>query len=315
MPNSVTPSTLLLRQIDAFCVTLPGIRDGGTEAIHNARVATRRMRELLPLVGEQVPSVDTEQVEEMLQRVGKRLGRARDVEMKLQLLASLEPAVPVAAGEMGRLRLLWRERRDRLVRRSIKTLERLKTEEALTEFRNHLPHERALPFGLRHRTTGRWEDALVQRLRQRAGDVREAIERAGGVIFPTRLHATRVAIKKLRYAMEIATATGVADFERQLRPIRKAQDLLGGIHDHDVLAESLKNAQLGRQRLLPLIELNRQRLHERYLRRRDALLDACGNAVGPSVDHWTPAVKRTLIAASVPLALAALPLVRRGRSG
>ena len=136
----------------------------------------------------------------------------------------------------------------------------------------------------------------------------------GGVLFPNRLHGARVSVKKLRYAMEIATATGRIDFEHDLRQVRKAQELLGGMHDHDVLAASLRTARLGAQRLLPLIELERRRLHTRYLRRRAALLKISGRAaVCERRDHRSLAIRRSMLAASVPLAMLAVPLVRRAR--
>ena len=92
MPSSVTPTTLLLRQIEKFQELLPAVRDGGSTAIHDARVATRRMRELVPLVvGGLMPS-DTERLDRTLRKATRRLGRARDREVMLETLAAREPA-------------------------------------------------------------------------------------------------------------------------------------------------------------------------------------------------------------------------------
>ena len=107
MSPSVTPSTLLLRQIDSFLEVLPGVCDGNSAAIHDARVATRRMRELVPLVAGALMPSDAERLETTLKKATRRLGRARDVDVRLEMLASLEPGVPIAAGELGRLRLEW----------------------------------------------------------------------------------------------------------------------------------------------------------------------------------------------------------------
>ena len=132
MPSSVTPTTLLLRQIEKSQELLPAVRDGDSTAIHDARVATRRMRELVPLVGGLMPS-DTERLDRTLRKATRRLGRARDMEVMLETLAALEPAAPTAAGEIGRLRLEWHEKRDRRVRRAIKSLERMDIETTLRE--------------------------------------------------------------------------------------------------------------------------------------------------------------------------------------
>ena len=190
-------------------------------------------------------------------------------------------------------------------------------ETTLSGLHRILAHDRpALPGLRRHASAApRWEETIVARLRERAGDVADGVGRAGGVLFPNRLHGARVSIKKLRYAMEIATATGRIDFERELKPIRKAQELLGRVHDHDMLADAIRGARLGALRLLPLIELQRRRLHERYLRRRAALLEICGDAaVRASRDHRSAAARRAMLVASVPLAMLAVPLARRARS-
>jgi CHAD domain-containing protein len=274
------------------------------------------MRELLPLVADSLTPAELEQLGYVLKRATRRLGRARDLDVQLQLLASLEPALPVAAGEMGRLRFAWQAERERRVRRAIKALERLDLERTLTDARRSLSDSRGTLFGRRrHLSAGpRWEHALVARLRERAGDLSEALHRAGGVLFPNRLHGARVALKKLRYAMEIATETGRADFEGQLGPIRKSQELLGRIHDHDVLAAALEQGRFSARRLLPLVEMHRRRLHERYLRRRATLLEICrGASVSATRDRRSSAAKRALLVASVPIAALALPLARRAR--
>ena len=95
----------------------------------------------------------------------------------------------------------------------------------------------------------------------------------------------------------------------------KRRNCSGALHDYDVLAAALRTARLGAQRLLPLIELERRRLHTRYLRRRAALLDISGRvAVSVSRDHRSLAIRRSMLAASVPLAMLAVPLIRRARS-
>ena len=317
MASSVTPVTLLLRQVENFLALLPTVRDGDSAAIHDGRVATRRMRELVPLVTAGLMASDAEHLDRTLRKATRRLGRARDMSVMLETLSALEPAAPTAAGEIGRLRLEWQEERDRRVRRAIKSLERMEIESTLRELHSLLAHDKPALIGLRRRMSAapRWEATLGAQLRERAGDVAAAIDRAGGVAFPRRLHGARVSLKKLRYAMEIATATGQANFEHELRSMRKAQELLGRLHDHDVLADALRNARLGAQRLLPLIELQRRRLHSRYVRRRAALLEACKRAAASANRaHRAVAVRDGLIVASVPLAMLAIPLVKRARS-
>ena len=46
----ISPSVLVVRQINLLLGHLPGVRDADVDHVHDARVATRRIRELLPLV-------------------------------------------------------------------------------------------------------------------------------------------------------------------------------------------------------------------------------------------------------------------------
>ena len=52
-----------------------------------------------------------------------------------------------------------------------------------------------------------WLSALQARLARRAGRVLVAIEAAGAVYAPEPLHGVRIAVKKLRYAAELARRT------------------------------------------------------------------------------------------------------------
>ena len=314
MPTAVTPSTLLLRQLDEFFNLLPAVRDGSSEAIHKARVATRRMRAVVPLLAGRFTPADLEHLDGLLRKVTRRLGRARDVDVQLELLKSIEPAAPRTGEDVQLLRSEWRARRDRRVRRLIKSLERLRVEQQLGDIaarlRTHAPAfliARRYPFA-----APVWANVLGAELRDLAGAVAADIDRAGGVMFSNRLHEARISIKKLRYAMEIATVTGRANLERSVRSVRKAQQILGCIHDLDMLAEAVRKTPHGEQRILPVVDHQRRTLHDRYLRRRADVLAACSDAAtAASREHRARVVRRTALIASVPIAMLAIPFARR----
>jgi CHAD domain-containing protein len=54
----------------------------------------------------------------------------------------------------------------------------------------------------------------------------------------------RIAVKRLRYALEIRATLRGARASTQLRQLRALQDLLGRAHDLHVLAERLRHVQL-----------------------------------------------------------------------
>jgi len=115
----------------------------------------------------------------------------------------------------------------------------------------------------------------------RAQDLRDHIERTGATYHPEPLHEVRIAIKKLRYALEIAAEAGLARVARPLRTLKAAQDSLGLLHDLDVLMTSLqavpgagpgKDLQHAAASAVATIEAESRFLHRRYLRTRAALL-------------------------------------------
>lgn len=314
MPTTVTPSTLLVRQLDEFVTLLPALRDGSSDAIHNGRIATRRMRTVLPLLAGRLTPSDLEHFRRTLKRLTRRLGRARDLDVQLELLDELEPAAPNTGEDVQSLRAQWRSDRERSIRRLVKTMERLRVESVLEALRRAASGERVRMFAIRRHVSAAplWENAVTAQLRELAGRVAEAVDRAGGAMFPKRLHGARVSIKKLRYAMEVATATGAAKLEEAVASMRKAQQILGRLHDLDMLGEALRHTRHGEERILPVVDYRRRSLHARYLRRRAEVLTACRvAALAASRDHRSRTMRRTALIASVPLAVLALPLARR----
>ncbi len=53
-----SPIRYLAANIDVLVAKLSGVRDGDTDSIHDARVATRRIREALPIVRASIANID-----------------------------------------------------------------------------------------------------------------------------------------------------------------------------------------------------------------------------------------------------------------
>src|SRR5688572_12818343 len=105
----VTPHVLFRAQIHTLRETLPGVLDGVGMSIHDARIATRRVRELLPLLGDAKRRKPIEDLQSRFKRLGRSLGRVRDADVILGLLASLETRMPHAAPAL----VVLRQQRDR----------------------------------------------------------------------------------------------------------------------------------------------------------------------------------------------------------
>jgi CHAD domain-containing protein len=281
--SSPTPYTLLVSQVETLRSHLPGVRDGNADSVHDARVAGRRIRELLSLNGEATPT-PTDELKSRFRKIGRALGRVRDADVRVDLLSAMEERIPHAAPWLVTVRQEQERSRRRLARRLIKRLERFDIEGLLDHMVGHgSPLNRTL---WRSSRTGHWRRDLTQTLCTRARVSAEAIEHAAGVYFPKRVHAARIALKKLRYAMETAKDTGRDDLEEPLRDLKKSQDVLGDLHDRHTLIVELPSAEpVDGTQPNPFVTLVKQaleaetdKLHGRYLDRRERLLEICDDA-------------------------------------
>jgi CHAD domain-containing protein len=273
---SPTPAAILDQQMKILRTQLEGVNDGRVDAVHDARVATRRIRELLALAPPGPGQDADENAGATYREVGRALGKVRDIDVQIALIRDLERHAPQTAPSMVVVR--QDHERDRLagMRRLIKTLERLDLEGMLSRTAHH-------PAGPRSRLAARaWRDHLRHLLVERARTAAERITHATGVYFPNRSHSARIAIKKLRYAAEISQATGASDLKRAIKTLHKGQEVLGEMHDRESLANTLARYIDREQISGEHIALTSQvlegavlDLHASYLERRGDLREAC----------------------------------------
>jgi hypothetical protein len=135
-----------------------------------------------------------------------------------------------------------------------------------------------------------WLWALEARLARRAARVRSAIEVAGALYVPQPLHDVRIALKKLRYAAELAAEVGHRRMTADVAALKSAQDCLGRLHDLEVLVTwgrglqaSLSPPDLIRWKelgsLVHVVGDDCRQLHGRYMGNRPALI-AIANRAG-----------------------------------
>jgi CHAD domain-containing protein len=279
MYGTRTLATLLDEQTSILRTQLSGVLDGRAEAVHDSRVATRRLRELLALVPA-VPGRDGEaDVASGYKKMGRALGRVRDVDVQIELISTLEAHAPQTAPSLVIVRQDHDDKRLNKMRRLIKTLERLDVD-ALLHFIGD-----GHPAGLRTRlTSSGWRQQIKRLVVERSRTAAVAIEHATGVYFPRRAHRARIAIKQLRYAGEIALRTGFAEAQSSVGVLKRSQQILGDLHDRHVLAASLKSYEKREDVDREHLKLTRQvlegeviNLHADYLSRRQALRDACAD--------------------------------------
>jgi len=274
------PSELIIRQrLSALSRTLPGARKGDVQAVHQARVATRRIREALPLVARGRTGKSLKKSVRKLTRV---LGPVRELDVALLNLDQLRNSGDVSEAAIARLRQLITEERQRLGAEMVRLISHFnleKFQKRAVEAVAHGPE----PSGSRD---PRRVAAALGRAARRAEGLRAAIENAAGIYLPDRLHQVRITVKKLRYALEIAQDLSGSRATARIRTLKRVQDLLGRMHDLEMLIARTRAVQ-GRagapnlslsadlDRLVRRLENECRRLHARYMNERKALLRIC----------------------------------------
>jgi len=226
---------LVRRRLLALARYLPGALAGDGRALHRARVASRRLRELLPILAIERRGVQRVRLRKPLRRVTRTLGTVRELDVVLGLLEEPEfKGAPGPAAGMVRARVS----RARTARRR-EMLERLGDLD-LTAVAESLRALAQVMAGPRH--DRRWRAALARRLSRRASALRDRVREAGSLYAPEALHRARVATKKLRYALEVADETGAAPCRPEVRTLKRTQDALGRLHDVQVLEIHVRDA-------------------------------------------------------------------------
>ena len=287
MIGTRSPIALAEEQSATLVSHLPAVRDGQDVATHDARVLTRRLRETLAAARHEFDHHAFEKISRIVKQAGRALGEARDHDVALELLKDLEAHAPTAATLFGPLHAATVAEQRRARRSLVKTLEELDVHSIARIARD--ARRQSKPW---FRYAAVWRKHLREHVGSRGDALRAAMAHATGVYFPNRSHSARIAIKKLRYALEVADATGMWRSKRAGRVLRKAQNTLGRAHDCQVLIDRLRDASasdaaishLATDVAIPFLEAEIAIKYERYLSLREkltAICDACTRFARP----------------------------------
>ena len=292
MPAKTSPSELLIRQrLNALSQALPGAKQGDPQLLHHARVATRRLREALPLV---VHGEKGRKLERNVRRLTRALGPVRELDVALEMLDALSADTDAPRGAIAKLRQVVREERQRMHAEMCTRVDRVDMDKlrrrASAGARKGSSHPR-------RRNPKRVTDAEVRAAR-RALRLHEAIENAAGLYLPDRLHEVRVAVKKLRYALEVSRELKGSRATARIQTLKEAQDLLGHMHDHEVLIARVRGVQGSKaptlrlsgdlDRVVRRLETECRQIHGQYIALRKKLL-AIADATAAPLSEQAPA--------------------------
>jgi CHAD domain-containing protein len=210
------------------------------EALHDFRVALRRLRSTLrawrPALGDALRKKD----EPRLRRITRDTNEARDAEVLLRWVASLrdgflESHRPAAEWLCSRLDRRRRHSRERLQPSATHRLERVSA-----KLGRRLASA-AVPPALAGATFG---SALATLVRAQARALREELTRISSAEAVAHAHRARIEGKRLRYLLEPLRGTPRVDSAGALQGLKGLQDLLGELHDAHVAAAEVAAARV-----------------------------------------------------------------------
>jgi len=225
---------------------------GAPDAIHDVRVATRRLQEALKVFAHALPARERERLRRRARSIRRSLAALRDADVLLDLVRRLraEPGGRAAPG-LAALERRLAVRAGRLRRRLGRHHGPAGVSGPGLRIRGVRKRASALLHAAGEPANGLMSRAAVRVIGARARAVRAALRpaRSGRA---AALHRLRVAIKRYRYCLETLEAWGMTSLEPGIGQARDLQEKLGAIHELDVLIELVRGTHaipvLGRLR-------------------------------------------------------------------
>jgi CHAD domain-containing protein len=235
--------------LDRMLSHLDGVREGtDIEAVHDMRVASRRLRAAISVFGPAFEGKAFGRFEREVKAVTKALGAARDLDVMIDALEKMESGLPPAeqSGIDHFIQTRREERRD-LQKEVVEALDRVEERDLPARFARIV--EKLAP--------DRNSPAVVDVGGERDGSDAPAGASAPGIVQARvvellswepfirdaarveELHAMRIAAKRLRYTMELFAPFHGPELRAAIGQVKRVQELLGDIHDADVLVPAL----------------------------------------------------------------------------
>jgi CHAD domain-containing protein len=267
---------VLRRHFATLLAKEPGARLGeDIEALHEMRVASRRLRAAVALFEDALPA-DVIKLRPELGWVGQTVGAVRDLDVQLARLDTSMEALPEPDREpLMRLRGLLVDERERARADMLAALDSPRYERLVRGFSR----------ALRTRTGTRTEAALAAApdlVESRRRAVNKAARRIGPGAEPAAYHRLRIAVKRFRYALEFLAEVYPGGTGRLVRRTVAVQDVLGDYQDAQVGIERLRALADARGTDLgPATVFAMGEIAERYRRSTDGIRGRTRDALAP----------------------------------
>jgi CHAD domain-containing protein len=226
-PRDDRPSRLLEDRVTRVFRELPGAVAGHDEAVHQVRVAGRRLRVALPLLARRADSKAVRQAVKVVRQLTRAVGAGRDMDVVLGLFQDRLEALRSRTAEQRALLSRLRAARGRSRSQVAEDVLDLDIDGLRRNLRRLLREGAAdAPAVLARARTLREEQGAA---------LLRGFSQVGERYDPQALHALRRRVRRLRYTAELEDAVRDED-TRGPALWKRLQDSIGVLHDHHVLA-------------------------------------------------------------------------------
>jgi CHAD domain-containing protein len=217
-------------------ITLLHARDDDPDAVHDFRVAVRRLRSWLQLWSEEVDVGVKRRQRRKIRDLAHATGPARDLQVHLEwlrgeeahakgrALADVERAIADLVARRPEATDDVRRAATKFIRLHVTLSRRLSARGAELDDAEHGP-----TFGA----------ALAEQVETTSNAFRDRLAAVRGAARDEELHQARIAAKRLRYLVERAEDT-VVGVSAMVRELKQFQDLAGDAHDVHVFSKELR---------------------------------------------------------------------------
>lgn len=282
--RSLAVKRAFARRVRALERELPGALEHDVEALHRSRVASRRLRAILPVLGlERAAGADGDArtAKKRVRHVTRALGSVRELDVAIGILDEVQQAhselAEVISAARAEIENDRRSRREEMAGQ----LEDIQAETLAADLAT-------LETMVGHESAAVRSASLRERLERRVDRLAAAIETAGALYAFDRLHLVRIAVKQLRYTLELIHEFGRVPTRRPVGALRQFQDLLGRQHDLEVVAAYVRRLGCSGkgpfaddvERVLDVLARETRELHAEYLANVGRLADVIARCRG-----------------------------------
>ena len=192
----------LVRTWDELVEVWPLALAGDAEGMRRVRVASRRLRAALAVAEAAIEPDGARGLVRRLRAIARRLRPARDLAVARALVADEIVDHPEDAARLEAMRV-------ELGRRERQAQDDLGSGQRRRDLRRLDKRLRSVVRDIRASAAPVWMPTLSTVLMRRVREARRVFDRCGALYEPDQLHRLRIALKKLRYALELGAEAGL----------------------------------------------------------------------------------------------------------